>query len=273
MRLRWIWPAAPSAALAVLFLVWMPHARTPVIFKPSSSVHSPAPSADEEAGSVRSRALGRSQERRGSAAPLQVYPPALRPQHQSAAQRPTRPHLASGTQEPAAATLPVAGVGPDSSGRPALGGVPASAGGQAEEQSSGERAAAQDGSVAGGEPAAGEPSAVEVPPVAFPGSILAPPVLLDHSASYPGDAYAVAVDRSFLTPELRLLASEGRVVVRVLVHADGTVGTVLVNQSSGKPALDRAALGAAASWRFQPATRDGVAIDAWAVIPVRFVLH
>jgi protein TonB len=72
---------------------------------------------------------------------------------------------------------------------------------------------------------------------------------------------------------LHLLASEGRVVIRVLVRGDGTVGTVLVNQSSGNPALDRAAVEAAAFWRFQPATRDGVAIDAWAVIPVRFVLH
>jgi len=61
-------------------------------------------------------------------------------------------------------------------------------------------------------------------------------------------------------------------VVRVFVRADGTVGTVLLSQSSGNSALDRAALEAASSWRFQPATRDGLAIEAWAVIPVRFVL-
>lgn len=272
MRSRWIWPAATSAALAVIFLAWLPHAQTPVKYQPPSSVRSSAPSADEEAG--------RSQDRR-AAAPLRVYPqPALRPQHQSAAQRPVRLHLLSGTQQPPAATQPVRGGGPDSTGRDASGSVPVSGGGESagKGQPAGEGRltsqqgpAAEESSVAGGEPAAGDPPAAEAPQAALPASILTPPILLGHSASYPGDAYAVAVDRSLFTPELRLLASEGRVVIRVLVRADGAVGSVLVDQSSGNPALDRAVVEAAASWRFQPATRDGVAIDAWAVIPVRFV--
>jgi len=97
-------------------------------------------------------------------------------------------------------------------------------------------------------------------------------VLLAHPAAYPGDAYVVSLDRSLITPELRLLLPEGRVVLRVLVRPDGSVGAVEVARSSGTPALDRAAVQAAASWRFQPATRDGAAIAAWAVIPVRFVV-
>lgn len=220
--------------------------------------------------------LGWSQDHRAGAAPPRVDPrPALRAQQQPAAQHPIRPHLPSGTQKPAAATLPVTGGGPDSSGRPATGGVAASGRGESsgEGWSAGERSPVGEVSAAGGEPAAGEPSTAEALPAALPTSIVTPPVLLDHSPAYPRDAYIVAVDRSLLIPELRLFASEGRVVVRVLVRTDGTVGTVLVNQSSGNPPLDRAAVEAAASWRFQPATRDGVAIDAWAVIPVRFVLY
>lgn len=250
MRPRWIWLAAPAAALVVMFLAWMPHAQTPSKFEPSR-IHSPAPSADEEAGSPR-----RATPRRAS-----------RPQHQPARQHPLQPQLPSGTQEPAAVSLPVTGDGPASNGGRASSGLRASGGGS----TLGEAAAAGAGSSAGGELAAGNPLAAEGPPAPVPTPILRPPILLNHSAVYPGDGYTVSIDRSLFAPELRLLASEGRVVVRVLVRADGAVGTVLMSQSSGNDALDRAAVEAASSWRFQPATRDGVAIDAWAIIPVRFV--
>lgn len=106
-----------------------------------------------------------------------------------------------------------------------------------------------------------------------PAPRLSPPVLLTPSGSYPSDGHTVDVDRSLIAPEIRLLAVEGRVVLRILVRRDGTVGGVVINQSSGHHSLDRAASEAAASWRFQPATRDGEAIEAWAIIAVRFVLH
>lgn len=116
---------------------------------------------------------------------------------------------------------------------------------------------------------------VEAAPPPLPearATVLTPPVLVSGSADYPGDAYAVAVDRSRLTPELRLILPEGRVVLRVLVRPDGTVDQVEVAASSGHPELDRAAAEAAQSWQFRPATRDGEPIAAWAVIPVRFVI-
>lgn len=94
--------------------------------------------------------------------------------------------------------------------------------------------------------------------------------MLTPTGTYPSEAHIVQLDRSAIAPELRLLASEGRVVLRVLVRADGTVGSVETAQSSGNQVLDRAAVEAATSWRFQPATRDGDPIDAWAIIPVRF---
>ena len=107
---------------------------------------------------------------------------------------------------------------------------------------------------------------------AVPGPVLVPPVLLPEASTYPQDAQIVEVDRSLLTPRIRVVAPEGRVVVRVLVRADGTAAKVEIVATSGHPDLDRAALERAGAWRFQPATRDGVPIDAWVVIPVRFVV-
>jgi protein TonB len=97
-------------------------------------------------------------------------------------------------------------------------------------------------------------------------------VLLSEAWGYPVVLQTVELDRSLLTPELRVVAPQGRVVVRVLVRADGTAARVEIATTSGHPGLDRAALERAASWRFRSATRDGVPIDAWAVIPVRFVV-
>jgi len=224
-------------------------------------MHIPAPSADEEIGSARSRPGDPSENRRTGRAPGRDYPrPALRPQQRHATLPPSRPQLASGSQELAAGKLQPGRREPSSSERqvgPSTRGTGSAAGGK---------------SVPGEGPAPAAPPAAEAPPAAAPAPTLTPPILLNPSAAYPSDGYALAVDRSLVTPELRLLASEGRVVVRLFVRADGTVGTITITQSSGNPALDGAAVEAASSWGFQPATRDGVAIDAWVVIPVRFVL-
>jgi len=48
---------------------------------------------------------------------------------------------------------------------------------------------------------------------------------------------------------------------------------VMIERSSGSRALDDAARKhVLAAWRFHPAMRDGHAIEAWAVVPVRFNL-
>ncbi len=65
---------------------------------------------------------------------------------------------------------------------------------------------------------------------------------------------------------------QGTVILRVLVDADGNVLTVEVETSSGSPRLDRAARDAVKSWRFNPAKHGGVALSAWARVPVSFNL-
>lgn len=103
--------------------------------------------------------------------------------------------------------------------------------------------------------------------------VLTPPVLLTPVAGYPAGGYRVTLDHSILTPQLRIDAAQGRVVLRILVQSDGSAGQVNVVESSGFRVLDEAAVNAAVKWRFAPASRDGQPIDAWAVISVRFVVH
>ncbi len=103
--------------------------------------------------------------------------------------------------------------------------------------------------------------------------VLAPPVLVSRGSSgYPSEGYRIVLDRNALTPRLRVEAAQGLVVLRVLVRRDGSVAQAEVMRSSGVPALDAAALRSAATWNFTPATRDGTPIEAWVLIPVRFVV-
>ncbi len=118
---------------------------------------------------------------------------------------------------------------------------------------------------AGGE----QPSAV-IPQQAAP--VLTPPVLVDPGRlDYPASGYRIVVERAGLTVQDRVQAARGRVVLKVLVRADGTVAAVEVARPSGDPALDAAAATSAWTWLFQPATRDNQPIDSWALVPVVFL--
>ncbi len=63
---------------------------------------------------------------------------------------------------------------------------------------------------------------------------------------------------------------EGIVVVLVSVDPSGRVSRAAIQHGSGHPALDRAALDSVRTWRFDPATRNGVAVRAKVEVPVRF---
>jgi periplasmic protein TonB len=74
-------------------------------------------------------------------------------------------------------------------------------------------------------------------------------------------------------PESARTASiEGVSLLRFVVLADGFVGTVNVEKSAGHPDLDRAAIDAVKTWRFEPARRGKEAVAVWVTIPVRFQL-
>jgi protein TonB len=72
--------------------------------------------------------------------------------------------------------------------------------------------------------------------------------------------------------EARRLGWQGLALLRVVVRADGSVGEVALEQSTGHEALDRAAVEAVRAWSFAPARRDGAATEATVRLPVVFRL-
>ncbi len=63
---------------------------------------------------------------------------------------------------------------------------------------------------------------------------------------------------------------QGKVLVNVLVKADGTPASVQISLSSGSNHLDNAAVEAVSQWKFLPARRSGVSVQASVIVPVEF---
>ena len=73
-------------------------------------------------------------------------------------------------------------------------------------------------------------------------------------------------------PLSKRLGEQGKVIVRVLIGADGVPQKGEIRQSSGFDRLDQAALATALKWRYGPGKRGGVAEDMWFNVPINFVL-
>lgn len=72
----------------------------------------------------------------------------------------------------------------------------------------------------------------------------------------------------------RRLGEEGLVRLNVLVNADGSVGRLELDRSSGHPRLDRSAMETVqSSWKFEPARQGGKAVPAWVIVPIQFTLR
>lgn len=113
-------------------------------------------------------------------------------------------------------------------------------------------------------PAPAEPS----PAPAKPAEPAVPAVQLPSStADYlnnPAPAYP---------PLSRRLGEQGRVVVRVLIDANGAASKAEVRTSSGFERLDQAALQTVLKWRYVPGKRAGVPEAMWFNVPINFVLE
>jgi TonB family protein len=97
-----------------------------------------------------------------------------------------------------------------------------------------------------------KPKEVETPPAIIPDRCPLP--------EYPNEARSAGV--------------EGRVLLEVLVSADGSVADAVVKEGiEGHPELDRAAVDALKQWRFQPATSEGVPVDMSILVPLEFRLQ
>jgi protein TonB len=73
-------------------------------------------------------------------------------------------------------------------------------------------------------------------------------------------------------PLARARHEEGRVLLQVLVSANGTAARVEIKTSSGSSMLDKAALETVKTWRFVAARQGDTPIEAWVVVPMLFTL-
>jgi periplasmic protein TonB len=113
------------------------------------------------------------------------------------------------------------------------------------------------------------PVATQVPVVADAG--------LSSQGTAPANSEATIAYETATPPAYPIQAMragvQGTVMLKVLVDPNGKPVEVLVAQSSGSHLLDAAARRHVfAAWRFHPAMRDGHAIEAWAMVPIRFDL-
>ncbi len=102
---------------------------------------------------------------------------------------------------------------------------------------------------------------VETPPAPKP--VVSMPPRLAHDKQAPPRYPPLARRRGW----------EGTAIVRLRVASDGSVRAAQLHTSSGYETLDREALRAAKRWRFQPGSRNGVAVEQWHLQPVEFRLH
>jgi len=71
----------------------------------------------------------------------------------------------------------------------------------------------------------------------------------------------------------RRMGEHGKVMLRVLVTAQGTAERVEVRTSSGSQRLDQAARSAVEQWKFVPARQGDDPVAAWVIVPITFVLE
>ncbi len=74
-------------------------------------------------------------------------------------------------------------------------------------------------------------------------------------------------------PISKRLGEQGKVIVRVLIGADGLPQKAELKQSSGFDRLDHVAMETVMKWRYVPGKRGGVAEAMWFNVPINFVLE
>ena len=111
-------------------------------------------------------------------------------------------------------------------------------------------------------PVAPAPSVVAPAAPAAPTKVDLPTTVADYQAKSPPVYPAMS----------RRMGEQGRVVMRVLIGADGVPQQAEVQQSSGHGRLDRAAAEAVMRWRYVPGKRGGVPETMWFQVPIEFKL-
>lgn len=193
--------------------------------------------------------------------PAPAAAPAAPARPAAAKPQPARPQAKPTQPPPTAQPLPTPSAPARSQPPAALpAAVPAQApSSQAPAGASAPAAPASQASAATASPAAGSAAAASPAPARIE--------LPSSSADYlnnPRPAYP---------PLSKRLGEEGKVVLRVLIEADGSASKAEIRSSSGYDRLDQAALQTVLRWRYLPGKRNGVAEAMWFNVPINFVLE
>jgi len=70
----------------------------------------------------------------------------------------------------------------------------------------------------------------------------------------------------------RIRRFEGTVILSVEILTNGSVGILTIKKSSGYTVLDKSALEAVKTWKFEPGKKTGKPTIMWVDVPVKFVL-
>jgi protein TonB len=119
-------------------------------------------------------------------------------------------------------------------------------------------------------PAPNAPVVAPAEAVATPAPAVAAPAKVELPSS---DAQYLQNPKPAYPAISKRLGEQGKVLVRVLIGADGTAQQAEIRQSSGFERLDKAALATVLSWRYVPGKRGGVAESMWFNVPINFILE
>ena len=70
----------------------------------------------------------------------------------------------------------------------------------------------------------------------------------------------------------RIRGYEGLVILTAEIFTNGTVGDLKIKESSGYALLDKSALDAVKSWKFEPGRKIGKPTTMWVDVPIKFML-
>lgn len=128
-------------------------------------------------------------------------------------------------------------------------------------------------------PAPNAPTGIAAPPTVV--AAIGVPATTDAAAPpTPARVELPSTDADYLNnprpaypPLSKRMGEQGKVVVRVLIGADGLPQKAEIRTSSGFERLDQAALATVMKWRYVPGKRAGVPEAMWFNVPIHFVLE
>lgn len=114
------------------------------------------------------------------------------------------------------------------------------------------------------------PAAAPAPPPPAPPPLPAAPAKVELPSSKADYLHNPPPDYPRMS---KRLGEQGKVVLKVLIGADGLPQKVELVTTSGFERLDKSAMDAAMRWRYVPGKRGGVAEAMWYQVPIQFTLE